>query len=133
MRAQKDMAVRVENNDDLHVFNDQTITIHNNRTEAVEQGNEKITIQQGNRDVTISQGNDSLEISMGNQSIKLDMGASTTEAMQSIELKVGQSSVKLDQTGVTIKGLMIQIEGMTQAQVKGDAMLTLQGGIVMIN
>jgi type VI secretion system secreted protein VgrG len=140
MRAQKDMAVRVENNDDLKVFNDQTITIHNNRTEVVEQGNEKITIQQGNRDVIISMGNDSLKISMGNQSTKLDLGASTTEAMQSIELKVGQSSVKLDQMGVTIKGMMIQIEGQIQTQVKalmtqvnGDAMLTLKGGLTMIN
>ena len=110
MRAQKDMAVRVENNDDLKVFNDQTITIHNNRTEVVEQGNETITIQQGNRDVTISQGNDSLKISMGSQ---------TTEAMQSITLKVGQSSVVLDQTGVTIKGMMIQIEADGDADVEG--------------
>jgi type VI secretion system secreted protein VgrG len=133
MRAQKDMAVRVENNDDLHVYNDQAITIHNNRTEVVEQGNEKITIQQGDRDVTISQGNDSLDISMGNQSIKLDMGASTTEAMQSITLKVGQSSIKLDPTGVTIQGMLITIEGQTITQVKGDAMLTLKGGLVMIN
>jgi type VI secretion system secreted protein VgrG len=116
MRAQKDMAVRVENNDDLKVLNDQTITIHNNRTEVVEQGNETITIQQGNRAVTISQGNDSLEISMGSQ---------TTEAMQSITLKVGPSSIVLAPTGVTIKGPMIQIEA--------DATLTLQGGMIMIN
>ena len=64
----------------------------------------------------------------------------TTEAMQSITLKVGQSSVKLDQMGVTIKGMMIQIEGQIQTQVKalmtqvnGDAMLTLKGGLTMIN
>ncbi len=38
MRAQKDMAVRVENNDDLKVINDQTITITNNRTEVVQKG-----------------------------------------------------------------------------------------------
>jgi type VI secretion system secreted protein VgrG len=109
------MTVEVDNNETDYVDNDQTIMIGNNRTEVVQKGNDKITIQQGNRAITIS------------------MGSQTTEAMQSIELKVGQSSVKLDQTGVTIKGLMIQIEGMTQAQVKGDAMLTLQGGIVMIN
>ena len=60
--------------------------------------------------------------------------------MQSIELKVGQSSIKLDQMGVTIKGMMINIEGQIQAQVKGmmtqvkgNAMLQEQGGIVMIN
>jgi type VI secretion system secreted protein VgrG len=116
MRAQKDMAVRVENDDDLKVLNDQTITITNNRTEVVSQGNETITIQQGNRAVTVSQGNDSLEISMGSQ---------TTEAMQSITLKVGPSSIVLDPTGVTIKGPMIQIEA--------DATMTLQGGMIMIN
>jgi len=125
--------VRVENNDDLHVYNDQTITIHNNRTEVVEQGSDKITIQQGDRNVTISQGNDSLEISMGNQSIKLDMGASTTEAMQSITLKVGQNSIVIDQTGVTIKGMMVTIEGQSITQVKGDGLLILKGGLVMIN
>jgi len=133
MRAQKDMAVRVENNDDLKVFNDQTITITNNRTEVVQKGNEKITIQQGNRDVTISMGNDSLEISMGNQSTKLDLGASTTEAMQSITLKVGENSIVIDQTGVTIQGTMITIEGQAITQVKGDGLLILKGGLVMIN
>jgi type VI secretion system secreted protein VgrG len=142
MRAQKDMAVRVENNDDLKVLNDQTITITNNRTEVVQKGNEKVTIQQGNRDVTISQGNesltismgnDSLKISMGNQSTKLDLGASTTEAMQSITLKVGQNSIVIDQTGVTIKGTMVTIEGQAITQVKGDGMLILKGGMVMIN
>jgi len=151
MRAQKDMAVRVENNDDLKVMNDQTITITNNRTEVVQKGNEKITIQkgnrdtaidtgnetlkisQGNRDVTISMGNDSLKLSMGNQSTKLDLGASTTEAMQSITLKVGQNSIVIDQTGVTIKGTMITIEGQAITQVKGDGLLILKGGLVMIN
>jgi len=115
MRAQKDMAVRVENNDDLKVFNDQTITITGNRTEVVKQGDDKITIQQGNRNITIS------------------MGSQTTEAMQSIELKVGQSSVKLDPTGVTIQGVMVTIEGQSMTQVKGDGMLILKGGLVTIN
>ena len=39
------------------------------------------------------------------------LGSITMEAMQSITLKVGQSSVKIDQMGVTIKGMMIKIEG----------------------
>jgi len=115
MRAQKDMAVRVENNDDLKVLNNQTITITNNRTEVVSQGNDNITIQQGNRNITIS------------------MGSQTTEAMQSITLKVGQNSIVIDQTGVTIKGMMVTIEGQSMTQVKGDAMLILKGGLVTIN
>ena len=64
-------------------------------------------------------GNDTLTIKMGNQTTKLDLGTSTTEAMQSIKLKVGQSSIKIDQTGVTIKGMMVKVEGQIQTEVKG--------------
>jgi type VI secretion system secreted protein VgrG len=60
--------------------------------------------------------------------------------MQSITLKVGQSSIVLDQTGVTIKGMKIQIQGQISAQmqalmteVDGDMTLTLQGGVTNIN
>lgn len=138
--AEKDFHRVVENDDDLKVGNNQTIEIKKDRTETVTEGNETITIKQGNRQVTIEMGNETLQIKMGNQTTKLDLGKSETEAMQSIELKVGQSSVKLDQTGVTIKGMMIQIEGQVQTEVKGmmtqingEAMLKMQGGITMIN
>jgi type VI secretion system secreted protein VgrG len=138
--AQKDFHRVVEHDDDLKVGNDQTITIKNNRTEEVTQGNEKVTVKQGDRTVVIEMGNENLQIKMGNQTTKLDVGASSTEAMQSITLKVGQSSVTIDQMGVTIKGMMISIEGQLQTQVKGlmtqvngDAMLQMQGGITMIN
>ena len=147
--AEKDFHRFVENNDDLQVGNNQTIKIKNDRTEEVTDGNEKVTIARGNRNVEISMGNEALlikmgnqstKLNMGNQSTKLDLGKSETEALQSIELKVGQSSVKLDQMGVTIKGMMIKIEGQIMVQVKGlmtqvngDAMLTLKGGITMIN
>jgi type VI secretion system secreted protein VgrG len=139
------------------VDHDETTTIKNNRTETVEEGDEKITIKKGNRTVEISMGNETLNIKMGNQTTtldmgnqatqlkmgnqttKLDMGQSSTEAMQSIELKVGQSSIKVDQTGVTISGMVIKIEGQVQTQLKGlmtqlggDAMLQVQGGIIMI-
>ncbi len=137
--AEKDFHRVVEHDDDLKVGNDQTIEIKNNRTETVKEGNEKVTIEKGNRTVQISMGNETLLIKQGNQTTKLDLGKSETEAMQSIELKVGQSSVKLDQTGVTIKGMLIQIEGQIQTQLKGtmtqingSAMVQVQGGIITI-
>jgi type VI secretion system secreted protein VgrG len=133
MRAQKDMAVRVENNEDHHVYKDQNITVQENRTVEVQLGNEKVTIDMGNRNVKICSGNDSLEIQTGNQSTYLDLGHSTTEAMQSITLKVGENSIVIDQTGVTIKGTMVTIEGQAITQVKGDGLLILKGGLVMIN
>jgi len=110
-----------------------------NRTVNVDQGNDSHNIKQGNRAVVINMGNDSLAIKMGNQTTKLDMGASNTEAMQSITLKVGQSSITIDQMGVTIKGMMITVDGQVQTQVKGlmtqvqgSAMTQISGGITMI-
>ena len=62
------------------------------------------------------------------------------EAKTSIKLKVGSNSIEITQTGVTIKGTMLSFEGQAMAEmksplttVKGDGMLTLKGGIVMIN
>ncbi|WP_119459028.1 type VI secretion system tip protein VgrG [Rhodospirillaceae bacterium SYSU D60014] len=110
-----------------------------NRTETID-GNEELTIKKGNRKETIEMGNDTLTIKMGNRAVKLNLGKDSLEAMQSIELKVGQNSIKIDQTGITLKGMMIKIEGqaMVEAkapmtQVKGDGMLTLKGGVTMIN
>ena len=56
MRAEKDMAIRVENNEDTHVMNDQTITVDNDRTETVTKGNETVEIKQGNRSHKITIG-----------------------------------------------------------------------------
>jgi type VI secretion system secreted protein VgrG len=137
--AEKDFHRVVENDDDLKVGNNQTIEIKKDRTENVKEGNEKVTVEKGNRDVKISMGNEALLISMGDQSTKLDLGKSETEAMQSIELKVGQSSIKIDQMGVTIKGMMIKVEGQVMTEVKGlmttvnaSAILTVKGGVTMI-
>ncbi|MFL7903131.1 type VI secretion system tip protein VgrG [Azospirillum argentinense] len=121
--AQKDFQRVVEKDDTLEVGNNQTETI-----------------KEGNRTVTIEMGNDALTIQQGNQTTKVALGKSECEAMQSIELKVGQSSIRLDQTGVTIRGVMVRIEGqaMTEVkapmnQVKGDAMVAIKGGLVTIN
>jgi type VI secretion system secreted protein VgrG len=110
-----------------------------NREVSVDTGNDKHTIKTGNRDVSVDMGNDTLTIKMGNQTTKLSLGKQEVEAMQSIELKVGQSSVKIDQTGVTIKGMMVTIEGQTMLEakglmttVKGTAMTTVQGALVKI-
>ena len=93
-----------------------------------------------NRTTTLDQGSDSLTIKMGDQTTKVDLGKISTEALQSIELKVGQSSLLIDQTGITLKGMIIKIEGVTMAELKsvmttvsGDATLTTKGGIIMIN
>ncbi len=110
-----------------------------NRTVEVGTGNESLTVKTGNRAVEVSMGNDSLTIKMGNQTTKVNLGQCSTEAMQSIELKVGQSSIRIDQMGVTIKGMVVKVQGQVQVQVQGtmvqiagEAMTQISGGIVMI-
>jgi type VI secretion system secreted protein VgrG len=133
IHAQKDRNLVIEHDETKKVGNNQVIEVKNDRTETVQQGNEKVTISQGNRTITVSQGNDSLTVSAGNQSTKISAGSASTEAMQSITLKVGSSSVTIDQTGVTIKGMKITIDGSLQTQVQGGAMVQVKGGIVQIN
>jgi type VI secretion system secreted protein VgrG len=145
-KDQGDQTIEIYNNQKLKIGTpesadgSQTIEIYKDRSAKLETGDDNLKIEMGDRNVVIEMGNDSLSIKMGNQSTKLDLGASSTEALQSIELKVGQSSIKLDQMGVTIKGMMISVEGQIQTEVKGtitqingDAMLRCQGAITMIN
>lgn len=120
--AEKDFHVETEN-DEIH-------SVGNDRTSTIEKDESKI-IKKGNQDV---------KIKMGNQSTKVDLGKITTEAMQSIELICGQSSIRLDPKGVTIKGLMIQIEAQILLaekgkviQIKSDGPLLESGAIVLIN
>jgi type VI secretion system secreted protein VgrG len=130
------------------VEGDETITLNAKRTTKVKkdeslevtEGNQKIQIKKGNREIIVDMGNVTTTVKMGNMTTKMNLGKSTTEAMQSIELKVGQSSIKLDQTGVTIKGMMVKVEGQITADVKApmttvnaDGILTLKGSLTMIN
>lgn len=124
IHAQKDFRRDVVNDDNL----------------KVEQGNRTIEVQTGNVKETLGQGNYTTTLNAGNHSLKIDAGTSTVEAMQSITLKVGQNSIVIDQTGVTIKAIMITVQGQATVEikspmttVKGDGMLTLKGGITMIN
>jgi type VI secretion system secreted protein VgrG len=128
----------------------QTITVKQGKQEtSVDQGDQLVTIKMGKQVVTLNQGNQEVTLKMGNQTTKADLGNITLkaalgkvsiEAMQAIELKVGQSKVTVDQKGVTIGGLMLKLDGQVQTEVKGvmttvkgDGMLTVKGGIAMIN
>ena len=125
----------------------QDIKIKKDKTEQVEgkstltvTGNLTETVEQGNVTHMVKMGNESVVLDMGNFSLETKLGAVAITAMQSITLKVGENSVVINQMGVTVTGLMVTVEGkaMLEAkspltQVKGDAMLTLKGGLTMIN
>jgi len=143
--ADGSQSISVFNNQTLNIGDpaasggSQTITIYKDRTATLQTGNDTLTIQQGNRNVTLNMGNDSLTIQMGNQTTQVSLGSSSTEAMQSITLKVGANSITIDQTGITLQGIMVNIQGQAQTQVSapmvqisGDAMTQISGGITMI-
>ena len=81
--------------------------------------------------ITLS-ANSKIELKVGGNSMKMDnMG---------ITLTVGGNSVKIEQSGITVKGIMVTVEGSAKADLKsplttvsGDGMLTVKGGVVMIN
>lgn len=139
IEVEHDHAVKVQNDRSLTVSGQETIDITKSQTATIGEGR-AVTISAKDDALTVSQGNLKIDVSLGNVSVKADLGSVTVEAMQSIELKVGQSSVKIDQTGVTISGMMIQIDGQLltkihglMTQVNGDTMTMVKGGLLMLN
>lgn len=156
LHAEKDHTIEVEHDQKLTVDNcrvkevkvDETVTIGQNQKIEIQKGNRDVTLDQGNDSLTLQQGNLSTKLSMGNMSVQLSMGNLSTKAdvgkidenaMQSITMTVGGNSITIDQTGVTIKGMMISIQGQVQTEVKGlmtqvsgDVMLQAKGAIIMI-
>lgn len=153
--AEKDLNSVIENNETRKIGLDkkdagnQTLEIYNNRTTTLKMGNDTLTVEKGNRENNVDTGNDTLnvktgncstKVSLGNYVLDVDAGKATVTAMISIELKVGANSIKIDQSGITIKGIMVKVEGTAMldakspmTQVSGDGMLILKGGLTMIN
>lgn len=119
--------ITVQKNHTVKLLADASYTTNGKNTVKVD-GEDKQTY--GDKS-TISVG-DTLSIK-GNTDIQI-------EANTKITLKVGGNSIEISQSGVTIKGIMVSIEGQAMAEmkspmttVKGDGMTTIKGGIVMIN
>ncbi|MEI6486828.1 MAG: type VI secretion system tip protein TssI/VgrG [Sphingomonadales bacterium] len=117
-----------------------TTEINGDETLTVKTGNRKAEIQMGDDTLKISMGNRTTTITMGNDTTTLNLGASSTEALQSIELKCGGSTIKIDPMSITIKAMMVKIEGEIMLQTKGlmvqqeaSALHIIKGGLVMIN
>lgn len=106
-----------------------TLEIKKDKTQTIE----------GKHTKTIT-GNDATTVKTGNMTVDVKAGKISMTAAQKIELKVGGSTVTIDPVSVTIKTTMLKFEAKAMAEVKaamttvkGDAMLTLKGGLTMIN
>lgn len=137
-QAQKDLSTYVKHDETLKIDNCRVVTVKRDETISID-GSQTNTIGSG-RTTTVTKGGDKLTVKMGDYAISVDQGAMTCQAMTSIELKVGSNSLKIDPSGVSINGTMVKIAGSAMAElkspmttVKGDGMLTLKGGIVLVN
>lgn len=147
--------ITVKNDQSLTVSNDQVITISNNRsltvsgTETIEvDGAQTVTLKKG-RTTTINASGDSLTVDNGgitmtaSQSdiaIAANAGNITLNAMNSIKLTVGSNSIEINAEGVTINATKVSVQGTAMVQVQGpmtqvsaDGMMTLKGGVMMLN
>nr|WP_321983243.1 type VI secretion system tip protein TssI/VgrG [uncultured Lichenicoccus sp.] len=122
----------------LHAERDMIREVENDDTETIGHA-QSITVQSG-RTATVKSGGDSLSVQAGDLKIDVSTGAVSVEAALSITLKVGDNTVTIDQSGIALKGMMVTIDGQAMAQTKAPmveanatGMLTLKGGLVMVN
>jgi type VI secretion system secreted protein VgrG len=128
-QAEKNFKRVVKNNDELEVGvekqdpGDQTVTIHNNRTTTIKEGNDSLTIEQGNLTVDISQGTATITAA---QKIVLQVGQTTKITMDT-------SSIKLEATTIDVKATAaVSTTGATN-KVEASGNVTVKGAIVNIN
>jgi type VI secretion system secreted protein VgrG len=119
LHAERDYNVRVRHCESHHIGLDQGIQIG------------------GARDTKIAV-TDTLDVK---KSIKITAGTTIDiEAGAKITLKVGDSKIEIDPTSIKMKTTLFKVEATATADVKsamttvkGDAMLTLKGGMTLIN
>jgi type VI secretion system secreted protein VgrG len=128
-QAQKDYNKVVLNNETVTITQDTTTTVkQGNRSVTVSTGNNSLTVSQGNNSVTVSTGNDSLTVSSGNHSITVTSGSSTIKAGQSITLQVGSNSITIDTTGVSITAAKFGVTASGEAQLQSGGTTSIQAG-----
>jgi type VI secretion system secreted protein VgrG len=139
LQAEKDKNELVKNNRTEKVNNDHTETIGNNFTSTVEQ-NRKVTVNKGDDSLTVKMGNETRTVEMGNIKEQAKLGKIEIEAMQSITLTCGQSKIHMTPFSISIESMQIDVKAQLMlnsqglmATHKADAIMTIQGGLVMIN
>jgi type VI secretion system secreted protein VgrG len=119
LHAERDMNLRVRHKETHHIGLDQEVKIGGSRKTRIEVA-------------------DALDVG---KSIKVTAGTTIhIEAKSSITLKCGQSTIKIDPTSITIQTVQFKTTAQAMAEVKsplttvkGDGLLTLKGGMTMIN
>ena len=141
----------IDNDDWGTIKHDQTLIVENDQTETVKH-DQKLTVE---NDQTIKITNNRKIDVTGKEDTTITKTRTTTvtdksllESKKEIELKVGPCSIQMTMSGIVIKAPQIEIKASATLKmsggamselkapmttVSGDGMLTLKGGMVMIN
>lgn len=145
-QAEKDYEQIVKNNATITVGlekkdpGDLTQTVHNDVTETINEGTYTETVKKGDHITNIDMGDHNTTLKKGNMDVSVNSGKITVTAAQSIEFKCGGSTIKMDPMSITMTSPTITVDAKMKADVtspkttvNGSMMLTLTGGLVMIN
>jgi type VI secretion system secreted protein VgrG len=108
LQAEKNLQVKVKNDETREVLHDRTTTIKHDDTRTVQEGNDSHTVSEGNQSVevtkgdqtvTVKQGNQTVEVSQGDQAITVAQGKQTVtvHADQEVTIRQGKRTVTLQQ------------------------------------
>ncbi len=145
-QSERDYKQIVKNNAEITVGlehkdkGDMTITIHNDRTETVKEGDHTFKVEKGketyeikkDRDVKVGDNHTedvgkNQDVSIG-QNQTVDVGQNITiEAGTKITLKVGGTSIVMDAMGITLKASNIKNDAQMNFEAKGGIGAKMEG------
>ena len=118
--------------EEIHLRAEKDLDLKIRDTETREIG-EAFTAHKGmaSRKTVLKQGDDDLKVETGNSKNDIALEYKLKAGMR-ILLECGSSSIEMTPVSIKIKSTIIDVDGL-MTTVKGNAILTLKGGLTLIN
>ncbi|HEY0778776.1 MAG TPA: type VI secretion system tip protein TssI/VgrG [Gemmatirosa sp.] len=125
LQAEKDLQIKVKNDETRDVLHDRTTTIKNDDTLTVSEGKQVIEVSTGDQTTTVKQGKQTVEVSQGDQEVTVALGKQTVTVNgdQSLTVKQGNRSATVqmgnDELAVKMGNLTIDVS-LGNISIKAD-------------
>jgi type VI secretion system secreted protein VgrG len=133
-QAEKDLQVKVKNDETRDVLHDRTTTIKNNDTRTVQEGNDAHTVSKGNQTVEVTEGDQTVKVVKGkqtvtvhdDQTITVEQGKRVVTLQQgndTLSVKLGNLTIEVDSGNISIKAKAgkIALEAVQSIEMKVGA------------
>ncbi|AOY01838.1 type VI secretion system tip protein VgrG [Jeongeupia sp. USM3] len=132
LQAQKDFNANILNDSSTTVGHDEKLTVKNDRTRTVSEGNDTTTIDKGNRSVTVKTGTETVDIK-DKRTVKVG-GDQSHSTGGKFEHKIGGDYTLTIDGNLTIKvGGTLTLQSTGDYTAKSDGALTNQAGTALTN